>query len=103
MLIPIRTVARSVDDTDLSDLTTAKRTGPAMWTENGLEIPFSRTLTDSEVAAITRRLTSADGAEEQLRAVLTSSSTTSDTAALLRALAQMVLRLSDRTPPPSND
>ena len=102
MLIPIRTVARSVDDTDLSDLTTAKRTGPAMWTENGLEIPFSRTLTDSEVAAITRRLTSADGAEEQLRAVLTSASS-SDTAALLRALAQMVLRLSDRTPPPSND
>jgi hypothetical protein len=65
------TVARSVDDTDLSDLTTAARTGPAVWLEDGaLEIPFDRDLTDTEVAAISNRLLTTDAAKEAIRWVL---------------------------------
>lgn len=52
------TLARNVDAVDLSDLTTAKRTGPAEWVSAGvLDIPFDRVLTTVEVAAITLRLT----------------------------------------------
>jgi hypothetical protein len=65
------TVARSVDDTDLSDLTTAARTGPAVWADDGsLDIPFDRDLTDTEVAAISNRLLTTDAAKEAIRWVL---------------------------------
>jgi hypothetical protein len=66
------TVARPVDDVDFSDLTTATRTGPAVWLEDGgLEIPFDRDLTDAEVAAVVNRLLTPDAAKEEIRRVLT--------------------------------
>jgi hypothetical protein len=65
------TVARPVDDVDFSDLTTATRTGPAVWLEDGgLEIPFDQDLTDTEVAAVVNRLLTADAAKEAIRWVL---------------------------------
>jgi hypothetical protein len=67
----LATLARPVDDTDFSDLTTATRTGPAVWTEDGaLDIPFDRDLTDTEVAAISNRLLTADATKDRIRWVL---------------------------------
>lgn len=65
MLIPVPFVLRSVDDVDLSDVTDAVRTGPAVWVDGGLEVPFDRDLTPDEVTAIARRLMSVDATEEQ--------------------------------------
>lgn len=68
MRFDIGNVVRPVDQTDFSDLTTATRKGAATWQDDGsLEIPFSRTLTDDEVAAITIRLSTADDEQEQAR------------------------------------
>lgn len=97
MRFEIRSVVRPVDDTDLSDLTTAKRLGPAAWASDGvLEIPFDRPLTDAETAAIERRLTTRDGDEEQQRATLEAylsltSPTTAQTRDALRALIRRYL------------
>lgn len=66
---------RSPDDVDLSDLTTASRTGEPVWLEDGtLDIPFDRPLSADEQALIRRRLLTADATEEswvaQARAVV---------------------------------
>lgn len=64
---------RAADSVDLSDLTTAVRTGSAAWVGDGvLEVPFNRALTAAEAAAITRRLSTADASEEQLAGLLDS-------------------------------
>lgn len=60
MRAKVERLARPVDDTDLSDLTTARRTGPARWVPdevNVLEIPFDRDLTATEQEAVLLRLT----------------------------------------------
>lgn len=52
-------------DVDVSDLTDARRTGPARWLDaNTLEIPFDAEPTDIEREAITRRLLTRDDDEE---------------------------------------
>lgn len=94
MLLPITAVARDVDSTDLSDLTTAMRTGPAVWSNGGLEIPFDRELTQSEVDAIALRLTTSDSAEEADHQKLVDYlAKTSPTAAEQRAHLKIVTRL----------
>lgn len=71
MRFELATLARPVDDTDFSDLTTAQRTGPATWTDDGgLDIPFDRELTATEVAAISNRLLTPDAGKENIRWVL---------------------------------
>jgi hypothetical protein len=72
MRFDISNLARPAD-TDVSDLTSAKRTGSPIWTEDGgLEIPFDRVLTPAEVKAITVRLTSATPTAESFRATAAS-------------------------------
>ena len=57
-------VVRSAD-TDVSDLTSAKRAGDAHWVdETTIEIPFDPEPTDAEQELIVRRLLTRDGAEE---------------------------------------
>lgn len=102
MRLDISTVARSVDDTDFADLTTAKRTGSAVWVDDGvLEIPFDRDLTPAEADAVALRLTTQDSAEEQLRKALEAylqltSPTAAQNAAVLKPLARLALRLLDK-------
>lgn len=61
----LTTTARTVDDVDLSDLTSAQRTGPAVWDEDGLlRVPFDRDLTADEEALIRRRLLTRDADQE---------------------------------------
>lgn len=58
---------RPVDEADLSDLTTCKRTGPAYWHPDevdALVVPLDPEPTESEALAIRRRLVSADAADE---------------------------------------
>lgn len=98
MLIPVTFVARSVDAVDFSDLTDAARTGPASWTDDGLDIPFDRDLSDDEVAAIGRRLMSTDATEEQQWTAVVQylSNTAPDLAALtaqVDVLTQLAIRL----------
>lgn len=72
-------------DSDLSDLTTAQRTGPAYWDEGDgmLVIPFAVEPSLAEQAAIRRRLLTADAVEEstvnslmQARSALANDNTT---------------------------
>lgn len=57
--------ARDVDSLDLSDLTTAQRTGPARWVgEDRLEVPFDRDLTADEAEAVRVRITSENGTSD---------------------------------------
>lgn len=50
-------LVRSADDTDVSDLTAAVRSGAASWLEDGsLSIPFDPEPTDAEQERIRRRL-----------------------------------------------
>lgn len=52
-------------DTDVSDLTSAKRNGPAKWIdETTIEIPFKTEPTEAEQELIVRRLLTRDEAEE---------------------------------------
>lgn len=100
MLLPITTVARPVDDVDLSDLTTAVRTGPAVWTDDGLDIPFDRDLTPDEVAAVVLRLTTVDAADEQARVMLTdylnnAAPSAEETDAQVRLLTALAVKLMD--------
>lgn len=101
MRFPVTTVARPVDQTDLSDLTTARRTGPATWTEDGqLDIPFSRALTPTEVAAIVTRLTTVDSGEETLRKACETflkldAPTAEQTSAQVKVLTRIVLRFAN--------
>lgn len=67
MILPITTLARAADDVDLADLTTAVRTGPATWTDTGLDLPLDRDLTATEEADVIRRLTTAGPVEEALQ------------------------------------
>jgi hypothetical protein len=98
VLLPITSVARDVDTTDLTDLTTAERTGPAVWVAGGLEVPFNRDLTQDEVDAVVLRLTTVDDGEEQLRGAVEAflsveSPTVAEQRAQLKSLTHLVLRL----------
>ena len=96
MRFHIRTLVRPAD-VDVSDLTTAKRTGLPEWVKDGvLEIPFDRRLSGVEVAAVKLRLTTADAAEEALHRQLAAYLTVKDpsatqTAAQVKALTRLVL------------
>ena len=96
-------LARSADDVDLSSVTTATRTGPAAWVAPGsLEIPFSRALTDSEVAAVRQLLTAPTDAVAQWRAQVSDflaipSPTPAQTTAAFQNLVRLTLDLLDRT------
>ena len=73
MILEVATLARAAD-VDVSDLTTAKRTGRARWVSpTRLSIPFDKDPTPAEVAAIRRRLTTATPEEEALVASMESS------------------------------
>lgn len=100
MLIPVNTLARSVDDVDFSDLTASQRTGPAVWTDDGLDVPFDPPLSAAELAAVTLRLTTNDHAEEQQRAALAAyvqkpSPTVDETNAQVKLLTLLAMRLMD--------
>lgn len=61
-------LARAVDETDLSDLTSARQTEPAYWAPEAVDmlvIPMEPEPTAAEAVAIRRRLVTADAAEEQ--------------------------------------
>lgn len=100
MRFPIRTLARAVDDVDLSSATTAKRVGPPTWVGGELEIPFDRTLTAAEAEAVTLLLTSETDAEAGWRSAISAyldlaAPTAAQDKAQIKALTRMVLRLSD--------
>lgn len=101
-----RGLSRPVDDLDFSDITSARRTGPARWSgENELEIPFDRPLTAAEETAVRRRVVATDDTEEQLYALLDaaisgnadflalSSPTAAQNAAQVKALTRQVQAL----------
>lgn len=60
MLLPIATLARDFDTTDISDLTASVATGPAEWTDAGLVVPFNVDPSAGEVEAIVARLLTPD-------------------------------------------
>lgn len=67
ILRDIRT-ARRVDPTDFSDLTTSVQTAPAYWHPDevdALVIPMDPEPSESEAAAIRRRLVTVDAADEE--------------------------------------
>ncbi len=95
-------LARPADDVDLSSVTTAKRTGPAVWVAPGsLEVPFSRTLTATEVAAVRELLTAPTDAVATWRGqvqdyLAQTSPSTADNAAAIKNMARLLLDVLDR-------
>jgi hypothetical protein len=101
MRFNIQALARDAD-TDVSDLTSAKRTGPAVWAEggNGLDIPFDRPLSAAEVEAVTVRLTSATTTEETFRTsavayLALSNPSPGDNTAQLQRVTRLLLSMLD--------
>lgn len=105
MRVPVFTIAHAnVDDVDFSDVTTAVRTGPAVWAEDGtLDIPFDRDLTAVELAAVRRRLESRttvlEGLREGCEAYLDlPTPTAAQNAAQLKRMTRVLLVLLQRHP-----
>lgn len=102
MRLPIQSLARSVDDVDLSSVTTAKRTGPAVWVGEGvMDIPFDRPLTDTEADAVALLLASQDDDEahgrKKARDFLDDDAPNlADITAQVQTLTDLVLRLLDK-------
>jgi hypothetical protein len=100
MRFDISNLARPAD-ADVSDLTSAKRTGPPAWTDDGgLEIPFDRTLSPAEVEAVTVRLTSATTTEETFRTstvayLALSNPSVADNTAQLQRVTRLLLSMLD--------
>lgn len=101
MKFKVARLPRAADSVDISDLTTAKRSGPAVWVDDGvLEVPFDRDLTQTEIDAIRLRLMSESSSEEGDRKAAANylaltSPTVAQSAAQLQRLTRLVLGLLD--------
>ncbi len=102
MRFDIWSLPRAADQVDLSGATTAKRTGPAWFGADGrLEIPFDRTLTTTEVAAVTKLLTAPSDAVATWRGqvqdyLAVTTPTTAQNTAAIKNLARLLLDVLDR-------